>query len=359
MEPHPHIIRTTGTLSRSLSCDGEVVRLRRGYHLRIPRACGMAPWDLWDLVARARAEVTVAASKQRIVLVNASALVAHGLTGWVRNPDVHVSAPQTVRRTRLPAVHVNGVTVPEVVVRQTRVDLGGEVVDIDGILAESLEDTAIRMALTCEPLEAFVAVCAVLAHRTSFTPFDLDSSRHAEAEVRARMLARLDGLDSARGWRRAKEIVLAADAGCQNPGEAALLWALKSSGRDDLRTQFEVRIDGQRYFIDIADQRRDEAFEFDGIGKLGKDQAEFHRAVREQMVRQRTLERNGWKVTRIGWEDFEDFERLRNRVGPGVPSGRRLRWEQHRSGLWAPPSCDCDGPRRRFHVPRPGARAAC
>ena len=52
-------------------------------------------------------------------------------------------------------------------------------------------------------------------------------------------------------------------------------------------------------------------FEFDGIGKLGKDDAEFARAKRDWIQRENDLRSAGWTIYRVSWRDYEDFAALR------------------------------------------------
>ena len=56
-------------------------------------------------------------------------------------------------------------------------------------------------------------------------------------------------------------------------------------------TQFEIVVNGRRYFADIAIPGLMIIFEFDGIGKLGKDDAEFARAKRDWIQRENDLRR--------------------------------------------------------------------
>ena len=51
-------------------------------------------------------------------------------------------------------------------------------------------------------------------------------------------------------------------------------------------TQFEIVVNGRRYFADIAIPGLMIIFEFDGIGKLGKNEADFARAKRDWIQRE-------------------------------------------------------------------------
>ena len=115
-------------------------------------------------------------------------------------------------------------------------------------------------------------------------------------------------------------------------------------------TQFEIVINGRRYFADIAIPELMIIFEFDGIGKLGKNESDFARAKREWIQRENDLRSAGWTIYRFSWPDYEDLEKLRVLVSEllgsfqtSIPSTAQ--------GLWVKPSLVCDGPERRFHMP--------
>ena len=87
-------------------------------------------------------------------------------------------------------------------------------------------------------------------------------------------------------------------------------------------------------------------FEFDGIGKLGKNEVDFARAKRDWIQRENDLRGAGWTIYRFSWPDYEDLTQLRSLVsellGPFqsvIPSSAQ--------GLWAKPTPACDGPERR------------
>ena len=121
-------------------------------------------------------------------------------------------------------------------------------------------------------------------------------------------------------FQRAETIISAADPGCDNPAEAALLWVIKSVSAFDVVTQHEIVINGRRYFADIAIPELMIIFEFDGIGKLGTNEADY-----EDLARLRA-----WVIERVGLRQSS------------IPASAQ--------GLWVKPTKACDGPDRRFHV---------
>ena len=149
--------------------------------------------------------------------------------------------------------------------------------------------------------------------------------------------------------RRAEAIIRAADPGCENPAEAALLWVLKTVCSFDAVTQYEIVVNGRCYFVDIAIPGLMIIFEFDGIGKLGKNDAEFAQAKREWIQRENDLRSAGWRIYRVSWPDYEDMIRLRAWVTELLaPYQTSIPASAQR--LWAEPTQACDGPNRRFHM---------
>ena len=150
-------------------------------------------------------------------------------------------------------------------------------------------------------------------------------------------------------FQRAETIMCAADPGCDNPAEAALLWVIKSVSAFDVVTQHEIVINGRRYFADIAIPELMIIFEFDGIGKLGKDDAEFARAKRDWIQRENDLRSAGWRIHRVSWRDYEDFAALRA-WAIQLLRPHQVAIPEHAEALWALPTAACDGPSRRFHT---------
>ena len=128
-----------------------------------------------------------------------------------------------------------------------------------------------------------------------------------------------------------------------------MLWVLKSVSAFEVVTQFEIIVNGRRYFADIAIPGLMIIFEFDGIGKLGKNEADFARAKREWIQRENDLRSAGWTIYRFSWPDYEDLAQLRAWVTELLaPYQASIPASAQR--LWAVPTQACDGPNRRFHV---------
>ena len=293
----------------------------KGFYVRVDDAQFLSTrWAVWEAVSRARLLAMQLSGSGDRVFIGASALVARGIPLWEANPDVYVWAPSRRGHKSLRAVQVETVRVPAVAVRWSVVPPDVlELEQVEGIKVEGIVDAGVRMALFSEHLSAFVALCMLLNRQSQFSVFTQDVGRQRSDALRESMLARLE--ECARGketipFRRAERLIVAADPGCENPAEAALLWVVKSVSAFEVVTQFEIVINGRRYFADIAIPELMIIFEFDGIGKLGKNESDFARAKREWIQRENDLRSAGWTIYRFSWPDYEGSSELS--VGGGI-----------------------------------------
>lgn len=350
---------TTTSRERAVFKDmngGPCIRVRKGCYVRVDSADAFSTlWNSWTTVARARILAVCVSAHREPVLVGISSLVARSIPLWEANPDVVAWFGARRPKRKLPPVKTPVATVPAANVCSTTSRPREEEIEVvDGLQCESTVDAVVRMACYSEPLSAFVATCMVLCHESGFSKFAQDEARcHAEM-VRDRMKVRLVQRRqeiSCLPYKRAELLIDAADPGCENPAEAALLWVLKSVSTHEVVTQLEIIVNGRRYFADIAIPALMIIFEFDGIGKLGKNDAEFARAKREWMQRENDLRKAGWTVHRVSWTDYEDFNALRA-WAISILRPYQMRISVQSEMLWVLPTEDCDGPQRRFHVRR-------
>ena len=101
-----------------------------------------------------------------------------------------------------------------------------------------------------------------------------------------------------------------ADAGCDNPAEAAMLYAIRSIYSGPVLTQFEINGSTGRYFIDFTLPEKDVAIEFDGMSKLGSTNEDLYRAKQQWIRREQDLRDCGWNVIRYSWEQLKNLPRL-------------------------------------------------
>lgn len=319
--------------SQSLPNDASVVRLRRGVGLRTGPADQEAPpWQTREMIARARLFAVAGTLSGSVVFALYSALAIWGIVGWIDNPDVTFRYPSRYTGTGLRTVEIGRTAVPAVRARQIRATaLAPHIMRLGDIFVDGLETTALLFATSRHPLEAFVAISAILRKMTGVADkFVLRRERDLAESARLKLLAALDDAHDLRGIRTARRILIHADARCESPGEAALLWLVLSVCPVMPETQYEVVAGGRIRFIDIAFPGLKIALEFDGVGKTGRDQAAFSKYKRDQMERDNALINAGWRVYHFGWGDFHDFAALRDWLvrqlhwhGAAVPADRR------------------------------------
>ena len=305
------------------------------------------PWDVWDAVARARIHAVDTSHEHSPVFVGQSCLRLLGIRGWSQNPPVTIYRENRRCTSSLPSCSVGSTTVPPTSVSCSQFPpLSKERSRIEGLVVEPPYDALVRCALHEEPLESFVLGCMALNVWSQFSMFHQDECRPRAEEIRAELLARLDRAGHVRGYRRARAILKAIDPGCANPAEAALLWLVLSICPFAVKTQVHIGVHGRHYYIDILIEDLHLIIEFDGVAKLGETRVELEQAKREWVLRDENLRDAGWRVIRVSWPDYDDWEQLRIRLsrvlGPINPAPE-CRF------LWKLPTQRCDGPLRRFY----------
>lgn len=313
------------------------VRIRRGvgmFERELPEQ--PKPWEVRRRVAEARIVGAADQCRRTVVFTLYSALLAWGVNGWLDNPDVTFICRGRYQSLELRGVQVEGTFVPSVSARQMRVSQERSApVMVQGVLAASLEETALDFACRRHPLEAFVAVSMIMRQLVQFDRFRIRESRQRAERLRRHLLGLLETRKGAKGRRRARRIIELADPACESIGECALLWILLTLAPELPVTQVEIHVEGSRYFVDIAILGLRIVIEFDGMGKMGRTEREVREALREQLRRQEALQRDGWTVIRVRWEDLRDPDALRTRLCA------ELGWQgclavAGRGGLWLP-----------------------
>jgi len=277
-----------------------------------------------------------------------SAFAIWGVEGWIDNPDVTLRSRSRYNATRLAPVTLGGQTVPGVAARQTRARcLMDTPMARAGARVDGLGATAIAFARHRHILEAVVAVSGILRALTQVDRWTLRRERDLAEPFRKVLLDRLSAAAGLPGVSQALRVIRFADAACESVGERALLWVVLGICPEMPRTQFEAIDDRGSLFIDIAFPGLRLAFEFDGVGRMGNDAAQFSREKRRMMDRDNRLRMLGWTVVHVTWSDFSDVEALRESLI------RRFGWdgtavEPDRLRLWQPVPAELTDPVRRL-----------
>ena len=345
----PHVtLSHRGSSSKSSHLKGQL-RLHRGAYVQLPFDLSQAkPWEIWESIALARIIASVQQGKTTPLVVGSSALLLHGVRGWISNPNVELYQPQRRTSQLIPPCRCGTISVPATlrVYRRTP-PITSERTQVSGLLTEHPYDALIRCAMHDDALQAFALGCSALRKWCDFSNFSQDVCRGRAEDIRKEILSRLEREGARRGFARAQRILSAIDPGCSNPAEAALTWVVRALCPYDFSTQYEFSAGGRPLFADIAIPRLKLIIEFDGIEKLGSTQGEFDRAKRSWVQREQALQDQGWRFLRVNWMDFNDWSALRRRINAAIgvastpiPASYAL--------LWEPPSERCDGEGRRF-----------
>ena len=345
----PHVtLSYRGSSSSSSPLKGQL-RLYRGAYVQLPFDPSSAkPWDIWESIAMARIIASVQQGDPTPLVVGTSALLLHGVQGWIANPNVELYQPQRRTSQLIPPFRCAAKSVPAVRrVYRRGPPITSERTRVSGIVTEHPYDALIRCAMHDDALHAFALGCSALRKWCDFSNFSQDVCRGRAEVIRKEILSRLERAKGRRGFARARRILSAIDPGCSNPAEAALAWMVRSLCPYEVSTQYELSAGGRRFFADIAIPQRKLIIEFDGIEKLGSTQGEFDRAKRSWVQREQTLQDQGWRFLRINWLDFNDWNELRRRMSSAIgvaPQPVPARYAL----LWEPPSERCDAEGRRF-----------
>ncbi len=337
-----------GSYSNSSHLKGQL-RLHRGAYVRLPFDLSQAkPWEIWESIALARIIASVQQRDPTPLVVGSSALLLHGVRGWIANPNVELYQPKHRTSQLIPPCRCAAKPVPAVRrVYRRGPPITSERARVSGIVTEHPYDALIRCAMHDDALQAFALGRSALRKWCDFSNFSQDLCRgHAEV-IRQKILSRLERVKGCRGFARAQRILSAIDPGCSNPAEAALACLVRALCPYDFSTQYELSAGGRRFFADITIPHCKLIIEFDGIEKLGSTQGEFDRAKRSWLQREQALQDQGWRFLRVNWIDFNDWNELRGRISHAIgvaskPIPARF------ALLWEPPSERCDGEGRRF-----------
>ena len=288
------------------------VRVKRGFILTI--SSGLPRWEVNQYIDRARIASLAQSRDPRIVFVGTSSLCVQGVPLWSANHDITFWCPQPYPNSTLPSVRYSGFTIPPVKVRKLRrPPLTDHRLTENGVHVEDKLDAALRLAMGSQHFEAFVAMCMTLHTESDFSLQRIGDSRKRENNLREELTRRLS-IAQENGWKygisTAKLIVKNADAGCDNPAEAAILYAIRSIYSGPVLTQFEINGSTGRYFIDFTLPEKRVAIEFDGMSKLGSTNEDLYRAKQRWIRREQDLRDCGWNVIRYSWEQLKNLPRL-------------------------------------------------
>lgn len=200
----------------------------------------------------------------------------------------------------------------------------GDVVDHAGLRVTSLERTILDCARFLQPDRALAVVDSLFAVATGAGAHPWDERRRIEAEtaeLRRRLLARLEQWAGQRGCRRARAVLLSATAMSQSIWESEARRLCLASGIAPPQVQLAVHGgDGRTYFADLGWILVRLLLEIDGEVKLVSDPEgePGRRAAREEAIREA-----GFDVLRMGPEELRDRRTAVRRIWDALPPSAR------------------------------------
>ena len=354
--------RTSGPLSPRAIKRNQLLRLRRGVY--VPASCipeGAPRGEVCRQLTIVRALAVDLAMDVRPgpEFTMEAALMMHGLRVWSPVPDIVFRRYGSESRRspkQMPAINWRGIVVPGVVERQlVSTNETGNSIYVGDVRTAPFVQIAVDCARYLHPMPATVAVSAVLRWLSFLDRSDARSGRSIEADCRMEMLSLVAKLAN-HGSTRAREVVLAADAGVEDAEHGCLLWILQcmlshmsapmmggkpgtaSTPGADLVTQHEIKAFGRRYFAAFAIPSRRVAIELDrreeNCGE--ENRGEGTRGTRSDVLqRHRDMTNAGWMVIRVGRRQLYHPEQL---VGRLLRELQRcgVRVLQPAGGLWWP-----------------------
>lgn len=256
--------------------------------------------------ARVRAVTHLLRRGSPLCFTGESALVALGLEPWWNNPDVMLRRERPVgTHPTLNSVRLGKHTVSAVLARETRSSPGDAAMTrASGLPIAPPQLIAADLGRMLHPLQAFHDCSVLLRHLSGFDRFSLAESRARERIWRDVLLEFLGRIGRSRGVRRARAVVMAADAGLESPGESAVSWLLNCVLADtrQLSSQHPVQAAGTTVFIDLAIPDHQVAVEVTGRGKFGASSDSAHEVAERFVSRQQALTDSGWRFLNITYD---------------------------------------------------------
>lgn len=206
------------------------------------------------------------------------------------------------------------------------------------------------------PLQALHNVSMLLRFLSSFDRRSLETSRSRGEIWRKEMSLVFRELKGARGIRKARAVLAAADPGLESPAESIVAWALKCilPNPSDLVTQYRVPKGDGWIYIDLALPKHKVGVEVSGYGKFGDTSGSARGVARDFMARQRSLEENGWRILNITYEEAKHLKSLQITLEAamdrfGIPTCVPDK------PLWEPTTPELFSTERRFQISKQGA----
>lgn len=247
-----------------------------------------------------------------------SAATAANLPTWWNCPDIHYRSSVSRRRRRtLQAVTVAGVMVPQVRARHVTGGLKSGLNQCTQVSGLAIVPNAVIIADTAalsHPVQAFVVACSILAVSSNFSR-RAAGSRAREQQVRTALLEEVRKLKGRRGYRIATAVITHADAGCESPAEAGMLWSVKcllpAKKAQAVRTQHRISVGQTAFYLDVCLPETRSALEADGALKFGTSAHQFSSQANHHVTRHQQITEAGWTMSHMTAKEIGSLDLVR------------------------------------------------
>lgn len=265
--------------------DGTFAEHRRGLCMLVPSTD-----DAYIDTVLAEARAVLAVSKGDLWFSHVTAALLYG--AWVFN------VPALVHVTHVFHPHIAEESEP--MLRRHHTPLPGrDRAVLGGVPVTSIERTLVDCIRSLPPASA-LTVCDSL-FRLGADPWTV-----------SRIMTESRGK---RGIVQARWILSVCDPRSASPGESVARYAALDDGLPRPACQLEVATPTGEFFLDLAWVDVRFALEFDGAVKYsGGEYGDPDEVRRAEARRQRALEKAGWIVLRVTWDDLADLVALGRRI---------------------------------------------
>lgn len=170
---------------------------------------------------------------------------------------------------------------------------------LGGVPVSSLERTIVDVACTAS------LPCAVVAATAGF--------RRGASPVVVEEI--LESRARGRGVVQARKVMVLCDPDCASPGEVLVRLAAIMAGLPEPEVQVPVRLPGATAWLDVGWPAIRAGLEFDGEVKFSGELGDPVAARARQAERAAGVERAGWRVGSVVWDETVEFQDLVDRVG--------------------------------------------
>lgn len=275
--------RTTRQLVADAAASDGVVRVRRGVYVATPDSA--RPFDA-EFLTEVRGVVEALTTEFWVSHTAAARL--HGLWTYRDPGQVHVT------HERNPCVKEEG----RLKRHWTRSLPERDRTTVDGVPVTTLERTIVDVACSAS------LPCALVTATAGFRA-------GADAALVGQIV---DERASGRGVVQARRVMELCNPDCAAPGEALVRLAAIESGLPEPQVQVPVAIPGGTAWLDVGWPVIKAGLEFDGAVKFSGLLGDPFAARDRQAARAVGVERAGWLVESVGWDEAMEFQALQDRV---------------------------------------------